>query len=86
MVTSPRRLCSSPSEPDPGRTVLLIQGLVDRLSSPDLTASEAEDLRPRLLGLLARIEAEESAPPAPAPAPAPVEMLMHCGLECCAAV
>ncbi len=29
-----------------------LQGLVERLSSTDLTAAETEDLRPRLLGLL----------------------------------
>ncbi len=29
-----------------------LQGLVERLASSDLTAAEAEDLRPRLLGLV----------------------------------
>lgn len=32
-----------------------LQGLVDRLSAPDLTASESDELRPRLFLLLASI-------------------------------
>ena len=38
--------------------VQTLQGLVERLSAPDLTAAEARDLRPRLLGLLETLETE----------------------------
>ena len=37
-------------------TVQALKGLMDRLSSPDLTAAEALDLQPRLLDLLEAIE------------------------------
>ncbi|MGE3822037.1 MAG: hypothetical protein AB7I30_21700 [Isosphaeraceae bacterium] len=33
-----------------------LQGLIDRLSSPDLTASEANELRPRLFRLLSTFD------------------------------
>jgi hypothetical protein len=36
--------------------VQAIQGLVERLAAPDLTAAEARVLRPRLLSLLEAIE------------------------------
>jgi hypothetical protein len=35
-----------------------LERLIDRLSAPDLTACEANDLRPRLLEILERIEIE----------------------------
>lgn len=37
---------------DQSDLVQTLQGLMDRLSSPDLTVAEANDLRPRLFGLL----------------------------------
>ncbi len=37
-----------------------LTALMDRLSSPDLTASEAQVLRPQLFRLLETIEAEKS--------------------------
>lgn len=36
--------------------VASLQGLTERLAAPDLTAAEARELRPRLLGLLASLE------------------------------
>ena len=36
--------------------VQTLQGLMDRLTSPDLTIAEANDIRPRLNGLLEVIE------------------------------
>ncbi|MFO0910488.1 MAG: hypothetical protein U0794_19445 [Isosphaeraceae bacterium] len=33
-----------------------LQGLMERLTSPDLTAAEANDLRPRLNGLLEALD------------------------------
>ena len=42
-----------PAVQDTSEIVQALQGLMERLSAPDLTASEANDLRPRLLGLLA---------------------------------
>ena len=39
-----------------------LQALMDRLSSPDLTAAEARDLRPRLFQLLETIEHEQDSP------------------------
>ena len=41
-----------PAIQDTSEIVQTLQGLMERLSAPDLTASEANDLRPRLLGLL----------------------------------
>jgi len=42
--------------PDQSELVQTLQGLMDRLSSPDLTVAEANDLRPRLFGLLETID------------------------------
>jgi hypothetical protein len=84
MLTSHCHLNPSTTESAPGRVVPLLQGLVDRLTAPDLTASEAEHLRPRLLGLLAQIEAGAFA--SPSAAHAPIEAPAHGNLECCAAV
>jgi hypothetical protein len=33
-----------------------LQGLMERLSAPDLTVAEANDLRPKLFGLLRSLE------------------------------
>lgn len=41
------------------RVVETLQGLMDRLCAPDLTAAESQTLRPRLLQLLEAIEAEK---------------------------
>jgi hypothetical protein len=41
----------SPSRDTPG-IVHTLHSLLERLASPDLTAAEADALRPRLLGLL----------------------------------
>ena len=38
--------------------VQTLEGLVERLSAPDLTAAEAQDLRPRLLSLLESLETD----------------------------
>ena len=42
-----------PATHDTSEIVQTLQGLMERLSAPDLTASEANDLRPKLLGLIA---------------------------------
>jgi len=49
-----------PSRSDSDGIVQKLQGLMDRLAAPDLTAAEAEDLRPRLLVLLESIELGEA--------------------------
>lgn len=41
---------------DRSHLVESLSGLMERLSAPDLTAAEANDLRPRLFGLLQRID------------------------------
>jgi hypothetical protein len=52
---------------DRSHLVESLSGLMERLSAPDLTAAEANDLRPRLLGLLHRIDAPLSVPHTPGP-------------------
>jgi hypothetical protein len=51
-------LASAP--PDKSRILQALQGLTDRLSAPDLTMAEAQDLRPKLLRLLESIEIDAS--------------------------
>jgi hypothetical protein len=43
--------------PEQSRLVSRLHELMDRLTSPELTAAESEDLRPRLYRLLEQIEA-----------------------------
>ena len=48
---------------DQSELVQALQGLMDRLSSPDLTVAEANDLRPRLFGLLDTIDGQTPTNP-----------------------
>lgn len=48
------------------RTIQTLHALMERLSDPNLTAAEAQALRPRLFQLLESIERDKNAIPFPA--------------------
>ena len=73
---------SAPAQ-EPGDHLPALQRLMDRLSAPDLTAAEAQDLRLRLEGLLAALD---SAPPARRPEAARPAPFVGCVSGPCLAV
>jgi hypothetical protein len=57
-----------PASRDTNRLVEVLEGLMERLNAPDLTAAEAKLLRPKVFALLRSLEAGEpgrDGPPAP---------------------
>lgn len=50
----------APRTPDAPRSLDRLQCLIDRLSAPNLTIAESQDLRPILLRLLESIEVERT--------------------------
>lgn len=53
------------SSPEPTGFAKTLQALMERLAAPDLTAAEAQDLRPRLLSLLDSLDDVRVAPSFP---------------------